>query len=240
MGRSGRSPAKATTRRPQAFRSKHEQVYDYLREAILLGELVPGHRLVIDDLADELGISQIPIREALRQLEADGLVTIAPYVGAAVADLHAASIGEVFALLEAMEVITGRAACQRLADDQLAALEALLREMDGLVDEPEAWSERNKDLHRFIAERADTPLTRKLFDKVLDHWDRLRRYYLADVSALRIQTAQQEHWQLFQALLARDPDRVETIVRAHNKAALDAYLAHLAASGALPIQDHTT
>lgn len=235
MDRSSKTP----TSRKYVFRSKHEQVYTYLREAILQAELPPGSRLVIDELADELGISQIPIREALRQLEADGLVTIAPYVGVTITDLHAASIGEVFALLEAMEIITSRAACQHLSDDHLGDLETLLEEMDGLVSDPDAWSARNKDLHCLIADFADTPLTRKLFGKVLDHWDRLRRYFLADVFERRIGEAQREHWQLVKTLRTRDPDQVEASVRAHNKAALNAYLAHLAESGALESPDHT-
>ncbi len=72
-----------------AFRSKKEAVYDTLRNAILQGDLKPGARLVIDKLAAELGVSQIPIREALQQLEGEGFVTIEPYVGVTVSDLQA-------------------------------------------------------------------------------------------------------------------------------------------------------
>ena len=80
------------------FKSKNEAVYDALRQAIIHGEYEPGSRLVIDDLAATMGVSQIPIREALRQLEADGFITIEPYVGATLTDINANFIFEIFTL----------------------------------------------------------------------------------------------------------------------------------------------
>src|SRR5689334_12445834 len=94
------------------FRSKNEIVYQLLRQALVNGDYKPGERLVIDQLAVEMGVSQIPIREAIRQLEADGFVTIEPYAGATVSDLNANFIFEVFALLENIEVICSRTACR--------------------------------------------------------------------------------------------------------------------------------
>src|SRR5215475_11563901 len=95
------------------YRSKNELVYQRLRTAIIHGEYQPGSRLVIDQLAAELGVSQIPIREAVRQLEADGFVTIEPYTGTTVTDINANLIVEIFALLESFEVICSRSACQQ-------------------------------------------------------------------------------------------------------------------------------
>jgi DNA-binding GntR family transcriptional regulator len=106
-------------RQIKTFRSKKEFVYDALRVAILEGDLEPGARLVIDDLAMELGVSQIPVREALQQLQADGFVTIEPYIGTKVTEIDAGLVREVFDLLEALEVISGRAACLRMSEDGL-------------------------------------------------------------------------------------------------------------------------
>ena len=91
-------------------RSKKELVSATLRNAILNGEFAPGMRLVIDDLAKQLGVSAIPVREALQQLSADGYVIIEPYLGARVAPIEAESVVEVFSLLETMEVVSSRAA----------------------------------------------------------------------------------------------------------------------------------
>ena len=105
------------------YRSKNELVYQRLRTAIIHGEYRPGTRLVIDQLAAELGVSQIPIREAIRQLESDGFVTFEPYAGAKVTDITAGFIFEVFALLESVEVICSRAACQLMTEQELEKLE---------------------------------------------------------------------------------------------------------------------
>ena len=219
--------------KPRLFQSKNEQVYIYLREAILESRLEPGVPLVIDGLAADLGVSQIPIREALRQLEADGFVVIEPYVGAHVTELHAASIHEIFDILEAMEVISGRAACKLLTDSDLDYLSRVIEGMRLLLDDPDAWSEQNKHLHQTICEKAQTHLVKLSLTRALDHWDRLRRHYLTEVFASRIKLAQQEHERLLDALRVRDPDQVEAIVREHNRASLAAYLRMLEAQGAL-------
>ena len=209
------------------FRSKKEFAYDALRDAIFEGQLGPGTRLVIDELAADLGVSQIPVREALQQLQADGFVVIEPYVGARVAEIDASLIHEVFGLMEALEILSGRAACLRMSEDSLAEMESRLRTMDALVTDCERFSQENASLHQFICERAETPLVNRLMDKVLSHWDRLRRHYLQDVFERRVVDAQQEHWRVFEALCTRDPDHVEQVIRAHNRAARAAYEEHL-------------
>src|SRR5690242_5219433 len=94
------------------FRSKKDAVLDALRTAIIKGAFKPGARLVIDELAAHFGTSAIPVREALQQLQAEGLVIIQPYAGATVTLIEANLIVEIFELLEAFELISGRAACQ--------------------------------------------------------------------------------------------------------------------------------
>jgi len=214
-----------------AFRSKNEAVYDALRQAIIQGEYEPGSRLVIDELATTLGVSQIPIREAMRQLEADGFVTIEPYVGARITEINADFIFEIFALLEAMEVICSRAAVRLMSADELRQMADLIDKMDSSADNPEQWSQENKEFHLFICDCARSSLTRKMMEKVLDHWDRLRLHYLKDVSARRIHAAQHEHKHMLQAFRRRNVDAVEGAVRQHNRNALASYLTHLQSAG---------
>src|SRR6202047_3537599 len=125
------------------LRSKKEWVIETLRNAILNREFTPGTRLVIDDLAKQLGVSPIPVREALQQLDADGYVAIEPYLGARVAPIEAESVVEVFSLLETMEVVSSRAACQHMADADFNVLEEILVKIDSLVADPELWSHEN-------------------------------------------------------------------------------------------------
>jgi DNA-binding GntR family transcriptional regulator len=213
------------------FRSKNEVVYDVLRQSIIRGDYAPGSRLVIDELTSSLGVSQIPIREAMRQLEADGFVTIEPYVGARTTEINANFIFEVFGLLESMEILCSRAAARVMTEDDLTKLEKMTLVMDDSVHRPDEWSQQNKALHLFICECAQTKLVNKMMEKVLDHWDRLRVHYLQDVSAQRIPIAQEEHKQILKAFRTRNPDEIERIIREHNQSALRSYIQHLQATG---------
>lgn len=215
---------------PPVFRSKNALVYDALKESILQGDFKPGQRVVIDELAHDLGVSQIPVREALRMLEADGLVRIEAYVGATVSDIHAGLTFEIFALLASLEAISSRRACECMTPEQRDQLQQMIGEMDALTGAPDRWSTENKRLHAFICECAGMPLVASMMNKTLDHWDRLRRYYQHDVFAHRIAAAQREHHRLLSAFKAHDADAVETIVRQHNEAALQAYLQEDSAS----------
>jgi len=208
-------------------RSKKELVTATLRNAILNGEFAPGMRLVIDDLAKQLGVSAIPVREALQQLSADGYAIIEPYLGARVAPIEAESVVEVFSLLETMEVVSGRAACQHMSDSDLGALEQILVKMDSLVGEPELWSQENRRFHRFICDKSGTRLVASLMSKVFDHWDRLHRFFLKDVFVRRLPQAQREHREILRALKTRSAERAEAVIRKHAQASLSAYTRYL-------------
>jgi len=214
-------------------RSKKEIVYEILKNDIVKGVYKPGQRLVIDELATQLNASQIPIREAIQQLEADGFVTTEPYVGARAAEIDANFIFEVFGLLESMEILCSRNACRSITDEQLETLEAMIQRMDDVVEDPARWSEQNKAMHLFICECAETILVLKMLRKVMDHWERLRLHYLHDMASNRIEAAQNEHKQLIKAMKERDPDAVERILRQHNQSALKSYTHYLEVNGHL-------
>src|SRR5579859_2954252 len=192
-----------------AFRSKNEAVHDLLLQLIIRGTFAPGQRLVIDDLAAQMGVSPIPIRESLRQLEADGFVNLEPYVGATVTSLDAGSVSEIFALLDALEVISGRLACTKMGESDITTLADMIQNMERYLDDPDHWTQKNKDMHEFICDRAGTALVKKMMQKALDHWDRLRCYYLKDVFAYRIPDAQNEHGRILEAFRTHNPDTTE-------------------------------
>lgn len=218
------------------MKSKNRQVYSYLHAMILKGELVPGARVVTDQIAAQLGVSSIPVREALSRLAAEGFITLEPNIGAKVSELREDEVQEVFELLSSLELICGRAACLRLTDADLIWIETLLEEMEGCAYDPETWSARNKELHLFIGEKSGRKLALSMLRTVLDHWDRLRHHLLEEVFAQRIPAAHAEHLQIMAALRERDPKRLEEIVRSHNDTALRAYLGHLAARSRRALQ----
>ncbi len=221
----------AFPQRPETrFRTKQEYVYQALRQAIMRCELAPGERLVIDELARTLEVSAIPVREALQLLQSEGLVVIEPHVGATVAPISEASIEEAFVIMEGLETVAVRGAIRRLCDSDAEDLVQLVGRMDEAVaaGEHERWAELNSELHRRIGEIAAMPLLREMTERVLARWERLRRFYFKGVLLHRVEQAQHEHRRLLEAMLARNAELAEQVVRQHNQAALAAYRQFLA------------
>ncbi|MEX2540556.1 MAG: GntR family transcriptional regulator [Trueperaceae bacterium] len=206
---------------------KQDLVYRALRDRILSNDLRPGDRLRIDEITRQHEVSHIPVREALKQLQAEGFVTVEPYVGTTVADLPMEWVEEVFEAKEALELIGGRAACLAMDEEALAQVAVQVREMDDLVTDPEAWSQANVRLHRLICTEAGKPFVGEMLGRVLDQWDRLRRRYLEEVSAQRLEHAQAEHHEILASLQARDVEGLSTRISEHNRNALEAYARHL-------------
>lgn len=222
------------------MKRKNDQVYNYLHALIVSGELPPGARVKNDQIALRLGVSPIPVREALSRLEAEGFVTTEPHVGARVAELRVAEVAEVFELLTALELICARAACLRLSPADLVWTETLVGEMATYAYDPEEWALRNKTLHLFIAERSDRKLAARLLRTTLDHWNRIRRHFVREVFIRRIPSAHAEHLQIVAAFKARDLEGLERVVREHNQIALRAYLEYLAEAHPEPLVGEVT
>src|SRR5918993_510445 len=125
--------------------TKQAFVYKTLRDAIIRCELEPGERLIIDDLARRYEVSIIPVREALRQLQSEGLVVSVAHVGATVAPISRDSVLEVFTLLEGLELVATRAAATRATPEDLDGIEQLVIAMDRALEDgaPERWADIN-------------------------------------------------------------------------------------------------
>jgi len=211
----------------QELKSKNQVVYEIIRDAIINGEFEPGSRIVIDDLAEQYNVSHSPIRECLRLLEADGLVTIRPYAGVTVTDLQPELIMEVFALLESLEIISSCRASHHATEAEFDQLEKMIDEMEQYVSKTDVWSAKNLELHMMISDLAHMTISRDMMARALLHWDRLRRYYLEEVSAQRVPRAQVEHRDMLKAMRSGDDERIKIVIQQHNEAALNDYLVHI-------------
>ena len=109
-----------------SYRPLREVVSEALREAIIDGALKPGERLMEIQLADELGVSRTPIREAIRRLELEGFLIMVPRRGTYVADLSIKDINEVFEIRTALDVLAAGLAAERITEEELEKLERLL------------------------------------------------------------------------------------------------------------------
>lgn len=210
-------------------RTKGQFVYRTLRDAIIRCELPPGERLVIDELARRFELSIIPVREALRLLQSEGLVCNVPHVGVTVAPVSRESILEVFTVLEGLELVATRAAAERAGERDLQALAELVAQMDEALAHGayEQWAELNTRFHLAISERAAMPMLQEMMQRTLDRWDRVRRHYFKGVLVHRADHAQAEHHALLAALRARDLPRLEQTIRLHNQGAFAAYTVYL-------------
>lgn len=213
-------------------RTKQQFVYRTLRAAIIRCELPPGERLVIDELARRFELSIIPVREALRLLQSEGLVTNVPHVGVTVAPVSRESILEVFTVLEGLELVATRAAAERATARDLAALAEIVAQMDSALGSGlyEQWAELNTRFHLAISELAAMPMLQEMMQRTLDRWDRIRRYHFRGVLVHRADQAQAEHHELLAQLEARDLPRLEQTIRQHNQGAFASYTVYLDAA----------
>ncbi|HEY8286353.1 MAG TPA: GntR family transcriptional regulator [Chloroflexota bacterium] len=211
-------------------RTKQMFVYRTLRDAILRCELPPGQRLVTDVIARQLSVSHIPVREALQLLQAEGLVDNIAHAGASVAPISRDSIVETFTVLEGLEIVSTRAAAERMTEEQEAKLAAIVAEMDEVLrgGAHERWGDLNSTFHLAIAGMTDMPMLYDMSERALDQWDRIRRYYFTTVLEQRIIQSQHEHHAILDAMRRADFTTLEQLIKVHNQGAMAAYAAHLA------------
>jgi DNA-binding GntR family transcriptional regulator len=213
--------------------TKQQFVYSTLRDSIIRCELGPGTRLVIDDLAKQFHVSIIPVREALRLLQSEGLVVSVAHVGATVAPISRASVVEVFTLLEALETVAARVVAERGNAADLTALGEFVSAMDRALaaGSPLQWAQINTQFHLAISQSTGMPILQDMMQRAVDYWDRVRRFYFRDVLIHRTRLAQAEHHAMLAQMEARDFAGLEKTIREHNRGALAAYTAHLEGAG---------
>jgi DNA-binding GntR family transcriptional regulator len=132
------------------FTTALEQVHNFLRERIISGDYPGGTRLKTEELASLLGISRMPIREALRQLHAEGLVEIKRNQGASVVTLSPADIIELFSIRAVLEGLACREAVSRLTEKDIKVLEGLLVQMQDRRDGRVRWLTRHDRFHDYL------------------------------------------------------------------------------------------
>lgn len=177
--------------------TRAEAATEELRRRILEGELVEGFQLKQDLLAEEFGISRIPVREALVQLENEGLVKIVPHKGAIVAELSTKDIEELFSLRALLESHLLRHSIPRLTTDDFDRLNEILKRYAIELAEGHShrWDELNTELHDILLGRANRPRSLDLVQSLLRQTDRYTRVQLT-ISDAAVQRAKAEHEEL--------------------------------------------
>lgn len=209
----------AASAQPAPDRLRHKTVAaavaDALRQRILNGELAPGVQLRQDALAEEFGISRIPVREALLQLEATNLVKIVPHRGAVVAGLSLADVEDIFRLRLELEPQLLILSAPLLTSGDLAGLHALSNTYRDALDrnEVQRWGELNRRFHMDLLRHAARPRTLVIVAGLLQDCDRPTRLQLSTTGDL--DRAHNEHTQILAFCEARKFEAAATRLRAH-------------------------
>ncbi len=194
--------------------SVEEVVTTALRDAILSGELRPGERLLQEPLAEQLRVSRIPLRDALRRLEAEGLVRIGPRRGAEVASLTPADVREIYGIRIALEPELVRDAIAALTTADIAALIDMSEHMDDRLDDPAAGGRARRAFYSELYRHAGRPRTHRLIFALRDD---VQRYHVMHDQG----EARHSHAELRECIRTKDAARGAVLLREHLRHACD-------------------
>ncbi len=187
-----------------------------IRRSILSGELPPGQPFTVPALTEQLGVSHVPVREALRQLEAQGLVTLSPSRSATVTPLDADDLRSIYRLRITIEPELAALSAAGRTDAEIAELDGMVRATFGNVL-GEAFWEPHRRFHAKMIEPAASDWDRRMLTPLWDASERYTRLVFDPVEAPDSFAAHRAHAhdEIVDAARTRDPDRVRAAVRKH-------------------------
>jgi DNA-binding GntR family transcriptional regulator len=186
-----------------------------LRDAIVGGRYSPGERLRQEEIAGEMGISRVPVREALRQLETEGLVTLAPHAGATVAQLDPRDLDEIYAIRIALEPMLIAESAGRLDPEQLEHLRELVLEIEASVEVPERWLDLDRRFHVDSFAGAPMPQARELAEGFWNRTQHYRRAHVLGMSRDDLEVVHLEHRLILDALERGNGEDAGAALRTH-------------------------
>lgn len=202
-------------------------IAERLRELIIEGDLPSGSRLNERELCERLGVSRTPLREALRRLSHDGLVTLIPNRGAFVTEMSREAVRESFEIMAALEALACELACQHIGDAEVAEIEAMTYEMmacHARRDLPEYYR-LNRAIHQRIAAAARNSLLDQMSHTLNLRIQNLR--FRSNLDQHKWDAAVREHQKMVELLRARDGAALARLMREHLRHKADAVLAML-------------
>ena len=209
---------KTETGKPALFHKQNisEDLVVYLKQQIISGQLNPGDRVVETKLARELGISQTPVREALRQLQGEGIITIIPNKGPMVCTLDMKDAFEIYSIRSMLEGLAIRLATQNVTDEDIEGLERFYNQMkDKVQDETVPVSYLLDDsfqIHETIMNFSNHSRLISMYESISFQIALVNRILGSKSSKMK---EFEEHWELIDAVKRRDPDYAEDVMRKH-------------------------
>jgi DNA-binding GntR family transcriptional regulator len=199
------------------YKPLREVIFNSLREAIIIGELRPGERLMEVQLAEKMGVSRTPVREAIRKLELEGLVDMIPRKGAHVAELSVKDIMDVLEVRASLDGLATALAAERITDDELKELNHINGQFSTYIEKENLSGSVKKDVefHDIIykASRNDKLIT--ILSNLREQVQRFRVIYLKDYSSPK--NLIKEHNDIFAAVSSRSLESARAVAKTHIK-----------------------
>lgn len=197
-----------------AYLPLRDVVFQTLRQAILKGELQPGERLMEIKLAEALGVSRTPIREAIRKLELEGLVVMVPRKGAAVANITEKDTKDVLEVRRTLEMFAVEVACDRITEEQISRLEEAAKEFEASKGaDLIRIAETDMKFHEIIYEATWNDRLMQMLNNLRENMYRYRIEYLKDPHYY--DSLVNEHRQILEAIKTGDKETARVCMRNH-------------------------
>lgn len=190
-----------------------ERILETIRDAIMTGALKPGEKVAEPELAERFGISRTPIREAFRQLESEGYLTVIPRKGAVVVSFTEKDVEEFYAIKGILEGHAARKACGKMGERDLERLVAVNDKLRRLAVDGDVkhYFKVHNDFHDIFLKAADNEMLYDLVTNLVNKFQRLRYASLRLPGRMRVSV--EEHDKIIEAFRKRDADKAERLVR---------------------------
>ncbi|CEP69337.1 Transcription regulator HTH, GntR [Moorella glycerini] len=220
---------------PLQWKTKTEMIYNMLREAIVSGELKPGERIVLRKIASDLGVSAIPVREAIKQLEAEGLVDVSAHSEVTVSRLSEKDFRELSSIRVVLEAYATRLTAERITPEILAELEQQIKEMEACVrnDDYRRYGILNRRFHQTIYTHCGNEQLKKIIDDLTVRTDRARALFA--YNRTRFKESLKEHRAIVEAMAKGQPEIAEKVMAEQKRIALEMFLKY--SKGTPPFED---
>jgi DNA-binding GntR family transcriptional regulator len=194
--------------------ARSQQIANSLKEEILSGKFPPGVRIRQEDIAEQFGASRSPVREALRILEAEGLINLVAHTGAWISHLSLAECEEMYQIRERVEPLLLRLSIPAMTDSVIAELSDLVNQMEATND-VETFLKLDRQFHLLSYSKAETTLVGDMVNRLWNTTQHYRRAYSRLLAASSFKPAHYEHHLLLAAIIRRDSDDTERILFGH-------------------------
>ena len=209
------------------FQTKQEWIFEKLKNAIENCELKPGERILLDQVAAENKVSRIPVREALLQLQVEGLVEMVPHCGAVVSPVDFTSASDYFAISRELQVLAVKACIDGSSDEEISKIAVMVDEMEEAArkDDRDEYTRLNHVFHDYIVDLSRMPLLSECLGNFQQRWHRFEKHYhLYPMSEERMHQTLGEHRNILSAIEHRNKEEAEEAVRTHNITGLEDHL----------------